>query len=198
MPAEAPAITPPDTANAAPPSPRFDCVLRAWHAHEGELLNFLAHQLHDRALAEDLLQEVFLKSMRAGQGFCTLDNPRAWLYRVAKTTLVDHARSSKPFVELPDNLVAPSDERPAVDELDGCLLRNLAHLSDDDRAIVQACDLQGQTVRDFAQANALGLPAAKSRLLRARQRLRQHLVANCQVQFDASGQVCCHSASNIP
>ncbi len=175
--------------------PRFDCVLKAWRAHEAELLGYLSRQLHDTSLAQDVLQEVFLKSMRAGQGFCQLDSPRAWLYKVARTTLVDHTRSAKPLVELPDDLIAPTDEpRPPVDALDACLTRNLARLDEADRAIVQACDLQGQTVRDYAQTHGLNLSAAKSRLLRARQRLRQHLVANCGVQFDASGQVCCHVA----
>lgn len=178
--------------------PRFDCVTKAWRAHEAELLSYLLHQLHDPSHAQDVLQEVFLKSMRAGQHFCRLDNPRAWLYQVARTTLVDHTRSAKPWVELPDDLIAPSTEpRPPVDELDACLARNLARLDEADRAIVQACDLQGQTVRDFAQTRGVTLSAAKSRLLRARQRLRQHLVANCGVQFDDHGQVCCHVASHL-
>lgn len=176
----------------------FDCVLRAWHAYEAELLVFLSHQLHDRTQAEDVLQEVFLKSMRLGRGFCTLDNPRAWLYRVAKNTLVDHTRSSKPLSELPDQLTAPVTERAAVDALDVCVRRNIEHLGVDDRAILQACDIDGLTVREFAQNQALGLPAAKSRLLRARQRLRQLLVEHCQVKFDACGQVCCHTASSSP
>ncbi len=155
---------------------------------------FLTHRLQDPALAQDLLQEVFLKSMRLGRGFCALDNPRAWLYRVAKNAVVDHARSARPHVELPADLMAPVPERPAVDELDVCLLRNLAYLSLPDRGIVQACDMGGLTVRDYALAHTLGLAAAKSRLLRARQRLRQLLVTNCQIKFDASGQVCCHIA----
>jgi len=194
---------PPDTlpnpSETVAPPPEvlgFDCVLRAWHAYEAELLDFLAHQLHDRALAEDLLQEVFLKSMRLGQGFCSLDNPRAWLYRVAKNTLIDHLRASKPFCELPDELAAPQNQRAAVDELDICLLRNIERLAEEDRSILQACDINGCTVRVFAQTHALGLPAAKSRLLRARQRLRQLLVDHCQVKFDANGKVCCHAASS--
>lgn len=186
---------PAETAATAPAVSGFDCVLRAWHAHEAELLGFLAQQLHDHPQAEDLLQEVFLKSMRLGRGFCSLDNPRAWLYRVARNTLIDHLRANKPLCELPDDLPAPVHERAAVDALDLCLLRNIERLGLEDRSILQACDINGVTVRVFAQTQALGLPAAKSRLLRARQRLRQLLVDHCQVQFDERGQVCCHVAS---
>ena len=171
---------------------RFGCVAKAWHAHEAELSGYLARQLGDASLAQDILQEVFLKSMRAGQVFCQLDNPRAWLYQVAKTTVIDHARASKHQVELPDDLAAPLTERAPVDALDGCVLLNLQYLAEADCDIIRACDLLGQTVRDYSQSHALTVPAAKSRLLRARQRLRQLLLDNCQIRFDANGLVCCH------
>jgi DNA-directed RNA polymerase specialized sigma24 family protein len=44
-----------------PARPPFDCVVRAWVAHERELLAFLQRRSSDPDAAEDLLQEVFLK-----------------------------------------------------------------------------------------------------------------------------------------
>ena len=171
----------------------FDCVLGAWHAHEAELRGYLIHRLGDADSADDLLQETFLKSMRQGAAFCEIDNPRAWLFQVARNALIDRARLARPHLELPDQLAAPpTDERAPVDELDACLLRNLAEMSAEDRQIIEQCDLQGIRQHDFAQAQGLSLPATKSRLLRARQRLRDALTRNCQVHFDDSGRVCCH------
>lgn len=171
----------------------FEPVLRAWQAHEKELLMFLAHRLGDKNTAEDILQDVFLKAMRQGAHFCDINAPRAWLFQVARTTLIDHARLARPTVELPDDLAASDqDARAPVDELDACLVRNLGELLPEDRAILDACNLQDHTVADFARQHKLSLAAAKSRLLRARQRLRDALVRNCQVQFDDSGNVCCH------
>ncbi|KGG96365.1 hypothetical protein P245_06055, partial [Comamonas thiooxydans] len=80
-----------------------------------------------------------------------------------------------------------------VDELDACMELNLLALDAEDRHIIAACDLQGQTARAYAEANQLTLAATKSRLLRARKRLRESLILNCQVRFDDSGQVCCHT-----
>lgn len=172
----------------------FDCVLTAWSAHEGEVLDFLTHRIGDRATAEDLLQEVFLKAMRQGKGFCELDNPRAWLFQVARNAMADHFRRSHSHTELPETLPAATpDERAPVDELDACVARNLVHLTDADRAVIEACDLQLLTVSAFAEREGLSLAAAKSRLLRARERLRASLVRHCQVRFDASGTVCCHT-----
>jgi RNA polymerase sigma-70 factor (ECF subfamily) len=171
----------------------FDCVLGAWHAHEAELRGYLIHRLGDADSSDDLLQETFLKSIRQGAAFCEIDNPRAWLFQVARNALIDRVRLGKPQLELPDHLAAPqTDEREPVDELDACLLRNLAEMPAEDRQIIEQCDLQGIRQHDFAQAHGLSLPAAKSRLLRARQRLREALTRNCQVRFDDSGRVCCH------
>ena len=179
----------------------FECVTRAWAEHEHELRRYLISQLREGFHAEDVLQDVFLKAMRKGQAFCELDNPRAWLYQVARTTLVDHVRRQKPVADLAvaESVEAPGSGRAPVDELDACILRNLPSLPEEDRAILQACDLEGQTVRAYAEARGLGLSAAKSRLLRARQRLRDALIRNCQVNFDEdTGQVCCHQASANP
>ena len=175
-------------------SPYFYCILRAWQAHERELLSFLRSRTGNKETSEDLLQEVFLKSVRHGSQFCQLDNARAWLFQVARTTLIDHGRLAKATQELPDDLaVNLAEERDAVDALDVCLARNLFFLNADDRKIIEYCDLQGVTVRVFSEQEKITLPAAKSRLLRARQRLREALIQNCQIKFDEQGHVCCHT-----
>ncbi|MFM2068331.1 MAG: hypothetical protein RLZZ584_3240, partial [Pseudomonadota bacterium] len=79
-----------------------------------------------------------------------------------------------------------------VDALAECLVRSIGELAADDGAILRACDLEGLTLRQFAQDHALSLPAAKSRLLRARQRLRDRLTTVCQVSFDVDGSVAGH------
>lgn len=59
-------------------------------------------------------------------------------------------------------------------------------------ALIEQCDLQGLRQEMYAETQGLTLSAVKSRLLRARQRLRVEIVNNCQVRFDENGHVCCH------
>jgi DNA-directed RNA polymerase specialized sigma24 family protein len=77
--------------------PDFACVSAAWQAHEGELLGHLQHRLSDADAADDVLQDVFVKALRHGQGFRMLDNPRAWLFQVARNALVDQVRTAHPM-----------------------------------------------------------------------------------------------------
>ncbi len=181
------------------PKPRnsenFACVAHAWQAHERELRGYLRHRLADADAADDVLQDVFFKAMRQGQGFCTLTNPRAWLFQVARNALVDRSRTSHPTEQLEDDAVIAdlgAAELAPVDALADCLTSVIGKLATEDAAVLRACDLRGQTQREYAQMHGLSLPATKSRLLRARQRLRDRLMADCQVGFDADGAVCCH------
>ncbi len=173
-------------------SDEYTCVLRAWRAHEGELRGYLAHQLHDPHLAADLLQEVFVRALRQGKGFCRLDNARAWLFQVARNALVDHHRLAKETVEVPEDIPAEESEHEPIVGLSECVARVLSELSPEDRDIIEQCELEGAKQKEYAARHGLSLPAAKSRLLRARQRMREHMSAACQVKFDEIGRVAGH------
>lgn len=168
---------------------QFSCVLESWRAHEDELRNYLRHRVADTHLAEDLLQDVFVKAMRQGSGFCDLDNQRAWLYQVARNALVDHLRLYRETVELPEDIPHVFEHADPVVTLSACVGRVLTELDAEDRDIIEQCDLNGMKQQDYARAHNLTLPAVKSRLLRARQRMRATLSSNCKVQFDEQGKV---------
>lgn len=168
------------------------CIAEAWADHEAELRRFLRHRAGGDAEAEDLLQEVFLRALRQSNGLCGIDNRRAWLFTAARHLLIDRLRLAKDQVPLPDDLVQePPVPQPPVDDLAQCLPRVLSELAPGDREAITLCDLQGMTQQAYAERLGLTLPAAKSRVQRARRRLKRRLSEACQVRFDESGAVCC-------
>ena len=169
------------------------CILNAWNSHEQELRAFLLARIDNPHEADDVLQELFLKLVRKNHAFCEVDNPRAWLFRVLRNCLIDRLRTAKTFLDLNADMPLESDEIPPITELETCLLRNLEELSAEDKSVIKHCDLQGQTQLQYAQQQGLTLSAVKSRLLRARARLRKKIEINCQVEFDENGHVCCHT-----
>ena len=166
------------------------CVNDAWERHEGELFRFLRHRTHSDGEAQDVLQDVFLRALRQKNGLCGIDNPRAWLYTTARNLLIDRLRMTREQVPLPEDLAAElATELAPVDGLSQCLPRVLSELSPQDREAITLCDIEGMTQQDYAIRIGLSLPAAKSRVQRARVRLKAHLMEVCQVSFDATGQV---------
>jgi RNA polymerase sigma-70 factor, ECF subfamily len=170
----------------------FPCILRAWNAHESELRNYLRHRIGDDQVADDLLQEVFVKAIQRSKQFCALDNTRAWLFQVARNALIDHYRLKREVIELPEDTPQPELEHEPIQALSTCVARVLTELSAEDRDIIEQCDLEAVKQKDYAAAHGLSLPAVKSRLLRARERMRARMSTACQVRLDDRGRVESH------
>lgn len=169
----------------------MNCLMKAWDSHEAELRGWLRSRMGNAHDAEDMLQDLFLKAMRQDKKFCEITNARAWLFEVARNAVADRLRLKKTQVELPDDFAAEHEEAPAVESLAACLPRALSELSEEDREAITRCDLEGMSQEEYARLKGLTLPGAKSRVQRARRRLREHLTEACQVKFDAAGKVCC-------
>lgn len=177
----------------------MNCIIDAWAEHEAELRGYLTRQLADVVQAEDVLQETFLRAVKQGKNFCDIENPRAWLFRVSRNLLVDAARKGNrqlTSTDLPEELPEHIDKIPVVQTLDACLPSALSHLDEDDREAIQRCDLDGERQADYARDMGITLAAAKSRVQRARKRLKSQLVSLCQVNFDEQGNVCCYQSDN--
>lgn len=172
--------------------PHFD-VLLLWNQHQNELRRWLQSRVLVAADVEDILQDVLLKCLRQGTAMTAVEQPRAWLFEVLRNTWTDRLRQTRPSTslsdaidELPETVVATE----AVDELaQSCLPRVLSELDDQDREIIEWCDLQGMTQLEYARIRNLSLPAVKSRIQRARRRMRQHMVDACQVALNDNGRV---------
>jgi RNA polymerase sigma-70 factor (ECF subfamily) len=170
---------------------QHSCLVKAWHEHSAELKGWLHKQQHNDEACEDVLQQVFFKALANKSMFCGLENPRSWLFRVARNILIDAYRVQREYIEMPEDFPEEETLNFAIDELTDCLPRVLTELGAEDREVITLCDLDGMKQERYAALKGISLPAAKSRVQRARKRLRATLETNCQVQRDDAGNVCC-------
>ena len=79
-------------------------------AYRGPLLAHLTRLVDDRATAEDLCQETFLKVLRAWETGAPIVNVSAWVYRIATNTAYDHLRRRRciHFTSLRESIQTPS------------------------------------------------------------------------------------------
>ncbi len=180
----------------------MNCITNAWEAHETELRNFIRGRVNNSDQAEDLLQDIFIKGMAEGSHFCELENARAWLFKVARNLTIDSSRLNKKYmqhdsisddfssVELNEAKTAEAETQP-VANLAKCLPIALEKLDIEDQEIIQHCDLDGLHQADFAKQKSISLTATKSRIQRARKRLKEELQTTCKIIFDEQGNVCC-------
>jgi len=149
----------------------------------------MRHRLNQPQDVDDLMQDLFIKAFNQGQQFCDIANARAWLYEVARNAIADRMKLRREMVALPDDLASQDEDVAVVDMLTACLPRVLSELDAKDREVLVRCDIEGMPQADFAEKMGINLSTAKSRLQRARQKLRERMNSACQVRLDDLGHV---------
>jgi len=171
----------------AAPRDRFEALLRP-HI---ELLYRLAYRWtgqQDRA--EDLVQELLVRLVERLEEMEQIESLRPWLIRILYNRYVDDYRRQRrspiddrhsgwnPTAEEPepDPLDVPDPEHPSEREDQRRQLhRALKQLEPEQRDLVLLHDLEGYTAEEAAEILAIPLGTVKSRLHRARARLKQLL-----------------------
>ena len=145
-------------------------------AYQDELLRVCYMILRDRGLAEDAVQETFLKAYKALPGFREESSPRTWLTRIAVNTCRDMRRRAwfrlTRLDDLPERS-APHD-RNARDEAI-TVSAEIARLPDRLRTAVILYYYQDMTVEEVASTLGISRSSASERLKRGREKLRQAL-----------------------
>lgn len=161
--------------------------MSAWNENEQAIKSWLVKKTGDPEQAEDLLQELFIKALQNKETFCTLIHAKSWLFTMAKNTLIDAYRKAK-FQAFSVSIdTVEETAHPTIVNLQECLPRVLSELTEDDKDIIEQCDIQGLSQIEYSQSNGLSLSATKSRIQRARKKLREQMIISCNVKFDPHG-----------
>lgn len=175
--------------NATVESLNAESVSGLWREHRSRLRSFIVKRVPDRDIADDILQDVFLKALDNMQTVRTHGSVSAWLYRVATNAIADYYRSRKPVEELPEDLFAPERETDYVAELAVCLEPFIAQLPEIYRTAVMMAEIEGKTQREVARELGISLSGVKSRVQRGREKLRQRLSLCCEIETGRNGIV---------
>jgi RNA polymerase sigma-70 factor, ECF subfamily len=140
-------------------------VRAAYAAHAGELYGFASRSLGDSGLAEEAVQETFLRAWRAGERFDPqIGSLRTWLFAILRNVVIDlsRARAVRPGV-------AEGGVEPAVEPLEEALLawqleEAMRRLGDQHRQVLVETYYRGRPYAEVAEE--LGVPegTVKSRV----------------------------------
>lgn len=156
-----------------------------------KLRAFIRRRVRDDATADDLAQETLLKVYRSRAALRDGQRLEAWLYRIARTTLIDFYRRNRSADELPANLVAETEGE--ADEVTLVMSRALRlfleELPDAYREPVRLAEFEGLPLAKIALRLGLSLTAVKSRVRRGRAMLKRKLQNCCRLEFDRLGKI---------
>ena len=146
----------------------------AFAEHGGALLGFAVNALQDRSLAEDCVQETFLRAWRARASFDgARGSERTWLFAIARRVVIDvhRARARTPRLVPHDEHPEPAAE--AADPLERLgMVEALARLSAPQREAVVAIHLHGVSYAEHAAATGVAVGTLRTRVFYALRALR--------------------------
>jgi RNA polymerase sigma-70 factor (ECF subfamily) len=173
-----------------------------WEAFHTPLQQFIRRRVSDEASAEDVLQDVFLKIHQHVETLRDVKKLESWIYQITRNAIIDSYRSSRPtttldaveVLDLPEEL--PEDD--VVSELLPCVRAMVRKLPELDRQALVLTEYQGLTQKEMAERLGLSFSGAKSRVQRAREKLKQQLLECCHFELDRRGHIIdyqarCHS-----
>lgn len=173
-----------------PSNPSTDAI---WTHLSSDLRRFIRRRVSDDHVADDLLQETFVRVHRGLPTLQEADHLAAWVYQIARNVIHDNHRKAA------RTTVALADADPAEETDDGLIcLRGRAgewleemvrQLPEGYREAVQLSEIEGLPQQEVADRLGLSLSGAKSRIQRGRAMLKGILEQCCHFEFDRRGNV---------
>ena len=154
------------------------------------LYNFAHWLTQDRASAEDLVQETYMKALRGFPSFKQGTNFRAWMYKILRNTFL----TSQAGLRVSTSLSLDSDDDKVVEPVaaetpESTLLARaeqetmqqaLEELPVRFREIILLCDSEEMSYQEIGEALGIPMGTVMSRLSRARKAMRELLNAKLQ------------------
>jgi RNA polymerase sigma-70 factor (ECF subfamily) len=151
------------------------------HRH---FLGFLERRLGDRALAEDILQDAFVRGIDRLGTLNQEESVVAWFYRLLRNAVTDHYRrraaSNKKLERLAHELEALGNADPELSaSVCRCVGRLAETLKPEYAEALRRVELDGVSVKSYADEAGISSNNAGIRIFRAREALRKRVARSC-------------------
>lgn len=147
-------------------------------------LKYLERRVGDRALAEDILQDAFVKVIDRPEQVPGDEGVVPWFYRTLRNAAIDQfrrhgtaSRAIEAFARELETHTAPEGQLEA--EICACVRRLAETLKPEYAEALQAIDVEGTPVKAFAEEHGLSASNAGVRVFRAREALKKRLTESC-------------------
>lgn len=149
----------------------------------------------DAAYIDDIVGEILLRVATHRDQFDQADNPMAWLHTVANNLITDHYRRQAAETNALEKLQLEATEMEdlttadSYQELAPCLLPMIESLPDTYREALLQTDIQGLTQAESAAREGMSISGMKSRVQRARDKLKKTLLRCCEIEINRQGRI---------
>lgn len=163
-----------------------------WKEFNDELLGFILSRVNQRDLAEDILQDVFVKIHKKADQLADNNKLESWIYQITRNSIIDHYRKKKiPTADgsLLNSLAIDENELSINHQFVKCLRPFVDQLPEIYRDAFNRTSYGELSQREYAETIGISYTAVKSRVQRARHKLRSLFTECCHVETDNYGNI---------
>ncbi|MBD78719.1 MAG: RNA polymerase sigma factor SigZ [Crocinitomicaceae bacterium] len=161
-----------------------------WKNFGDELLGFVQSRVNNKAVAEDILQDVFLKIHLNEKSLTNKDQLVSWIYQITRNTIIDYYRKKKwEYATTDFEKELPLEVGKLSPDFSRCLNSFIKELPDKYSDALEKTSYGNLSQKQYAEKLGLSYSATKSRVQRARKKLKELFVACCKVEADSYGNI---------
>ena len=167
-------------------------VEQLWTVFSARLGAFIRSRVEDEIVAQDLLQEVFLRIHTRMESLRDSERIESWVYQIARNAIIDHYRARRSLDPLSESIPEPGDlfqEPDSAGEIAASMRVMVDALPGPYREALYLTEFQGLSQQELANHLGISLSGAKSRVQRARQKIKDELLTCCHFEFDRYGRI---------
>jgi RNA polymerase sigma-70 factor (ECF subfamily) len=157
-----------------------------WNVFQNELKGFIYKRVKDKALTDDIVQDVFLKAQSKIDQLQKSEKFTGWIYQITKNIIIDHFRKQSRSIH-PSDLDWDNDTQNFNECVSNALQELLPTLPEKYREALQLTEIENLSQLALAGRLGISYSGAKSRVQRARQMLKEKIDELLIVKTDPYG-----------
>ena len=167
-----------------------DCnIFEIWEEYKSSLLGYIKKRVADNDDANDILQDVLLKSYQFCSKGKTVLHLKSWLYKITQNAIIDYYKKATKNLPFDKDPQIEQNEHSLIGEASEYIKALLKLLPDEYAIPLYMYDLEGIDQKTISENLNLSLPNTKSRIQRGRVKLKERFLECCSVVFDEQGEM---------
>lgn len=163
-------------------------ALTIWHQNQSKLKGFIFKHTKDKALAEDIAQDVFLKVYSKIDQLKDTEKLKSWIFQITRNSIADHFRNQSKPLKI-DDLDWETETKTLNECVLNCVMEILETLPPKYREALELSELENVSQLDLARQLNISYSGVKSRVQRARQMLKEKMQQEYLIEMDKYGNV---------
>ena len=162
-----------------------------WKEFSDELLGFIKARVNQASTAEDILQDVFVKIHQKSEQLSDSNKLASWVYQITRNSIIDYYRKKK--LPISDDASFPNETNESDSNLNpqfiNCMMPFIDQLPEKYADALNKTVYGDLSQKEYAEELGVSYTAVKSRVQRARHKLKELFTQCCNIQADKYGNI---------